>query len=420
MAVVLDLARRREQSFLGNSKLSFGQSTIGWFMLSEADRAASARLLAQSAAEDTRDDLGFGVIHFAYSDRFFPGTSVQHNRLRYVFFLTWTYQELLALSAGKPFPKEALAEIERRTAVSLMASFEDLQNSGIVGWNRYLVKRAPVVPASEIYWNALKTWGLLNPVGALTRPPTRSELHGRWPSLVDFGDGDDGKASLAPLFDDEIPPPPAVWTKRSSSLDFRMTGKEASYVKRKWRAIRSPGETKPPLLSRLADAGVHGVSMWHPEVLSLAEGEELRALKRSRLAASLVCIGRAIHAALVESERNRDHKTDDRHHAYLLEGRRKVHETRACALNLGLLRDDVKMTDDLFDLLRATQKWAKDGGSVKPLFAQFRDREFCLKKSLAFLASPERRDGWSRNDARPLEYRWPKVDALLGDLARAP
>jgi hypothetical protein len=52
-----------------------GRSAIGWFMLSEADRAVSARLLEQSEADGTLDELGFGVIHFAYSDRFFSGTS---------------------------------------------------------------------------------------------------------------------------------------------------------------------------------------------------------------------------------------------------------------------------------------------------------------------------------------------------------
>jgi hypothetical protein len=80
-----------------------GRSAIGWFMLSETDRAASARLLEQSEADGTRDELGFGVIHFAYSDRFFPGTSVQHGRLRYIFFLAWTYRELIGASAGRSF-----------------------------------------------------------------------------------------------------------------------------------------------------------------------------------------------------------------------------------------------------------------------------------------------------------------------------
>ncbi len=44
-----------------------------WPVLSEADRAAAERRLAASASEGTRDELGFGTLHFAYADRFFLG-----------------------------------------------------------------------------------------------------------------------------------------------------------------------------------------------------------------------------------------------------------------------------------------------------------------------------------------------------------
>lgn len=60
---------------------------IGWVVLSDADRAAAERNLAANASEGTRDELGFGAIHFAYADRFFPGTSVLQTRLRYVWFI---------------------------------------------------------------------------------------------------------------------------------------------------------------------------------------------------------------------------------------------------------------------------------------------------------------------------------------------
>jgi hypothetical protein len=53
------------------------EPTIGWFMLSESDRTAACRYLAKLSSDDTRDELGFAPIHFAFADRFFPGTSVQ-------------------------------------------------------------------------------------------------------------------------------------------------------------------------------------------------------------------------------------------------------------------------------------------------------------------------------------------------------
>jgi hypothetical protein len=397
-----------------------GRSAIGWFMLSEADRAASARLLEQSEAEGTRDELGFGVIHFAYSDRFFPGTSVQHGRLRYVFFLAWTYRELLGASAGRNFSKSALEDIERRTAGKLIGSIAPLQNSGIAGWHRYSAKRDPVVLASQIYWNALKIWNLLLPTERTGSPPTQSELHRLWPALLAYDNaGDDRKPAKVAVFDEAIPKEAAGWTKTSAKLDFTLTREEAGYIKRNWRSIRLAGETGPPLLSRLADAGVHGVSMWDPQVLRLTEAEELAALRRARLAASLVCIGRAIHAALVERERNKDLKTKDTFHADALEVIRKAHRARAIVLDLKLLRVDVKMEADLFALLGNIQLWADKGGSIQPLFEEIRKRECELKLDLAYLISAERREDWRKDRALPLEYRWPIVNRLLGDLAKA-
>jgi hypothetical protein len=246
-----------------------GRSAIGWFMLSEADRAASARFLEQSEADGTRDELGFGVIHFAYSDRFFPGTSVQHGRLRYIFFLAWTYRELLSATAGRNFSKIALEDIERRTAGKLMSTVFPWPKSGIAGWYRYSEKRDPVVLASQIYWNALKIWNLLLPTERTGGPPTQSELHRLWPALLAYDDASERKPAEVAVFDDTIPKEAQGWNKASAKLDFTLTRDEARYIKRKWRSIRLAGELQPPLLSRLADAGVHGVSMWDPQVLRL-------------------------------------------------------------------------------------------------------------------------------------------------------
>jgi hypothetical protein len=41
-----------------------------------------------------RDEIGFLLIHQGYADRFFPGTSVLHTRLRYVLYVPWMYEKL--------------------------------------------------------------------------------------------------------------------------------------------------------------------------------------------------------------------------------------------------------------------------------------------------------------------------------------
>jgi hypothetical protein len=63
------------------TNVNAGEPAVGWFMLSEADRSAAERYLSKLASDGTRDELGFAPIHFAFANRFFPGTSVQHAQL---------------------------------------------------------------------------------------------------------------------------------------------------------------------------------------------------------------------------------------------------------------------------------------------------------------------------------------------------
>lgn len=64
--------------------------TLGWTMLSREEMRQVERSLANSE-QDTRDEIGFLLIHQGFADRFFPGTSVQHTRVRYIFFVPWLY-----------------------------------------------------------------------------------------------------------------------------------------------------------------------------------------------------------------------------------------------------------------------------------------------------------------------------------------
>src|SRR5258705_12972790 len=63
--------------------------TLGWTMLSR-DEMRQAERLANNE-QDTRDEIGFLLIHQGFADRFFPGTSVLHTRIRYALFVPWLY-----------------------------------------------------------------------------------------------------------------------------------------------------------------------------------------------------------------------------------------------------------------------------------------------------------------------------------------
>ena len=68
------------------------EPTLGWTLLSrDALRRAETQL--RDEVQGVRDEIGFLAVHQAYADRFFPGTSVLHTRLRYRLALGQPNQE---------------------------------------------------------------------------------------------------------------------------------------------------------------------------------------------------------------------------------------------------------------------------------------------------------------------------------------
>src|SRR5947208_823394 len=65
---------------------------LGWTMLSREEMRQVERSLGNHD-QDTRDEIGFLLVHQGFADRFFPGTSVLHTRIRYALFVPWIYQQ---------------------------------------------------------------------------------------------------------------------------------------------------------------------------------------------------------------------------------------------------------------------------------------------------------------------------------------
>ena len=383
---------------------------IGWFMLSEADRDSAQRFLSKLASDGTRDELGFAPVHFAFADRFFPGTSVQHAQLRYVFFVAWAYQELLTESAGERFDRERLSEIERRYSMRLMGTIGELKNSGISGWMKYQAKERPVVRASTIYWTALRSWRMASHVAGIPDAPTETQLQGLWPRLLSSEDSDAQKTSNAVLFDD-IPPPPPGWTRKTGQLDFELRPEEADYVRRKWRTAGDAGEQ--PLLSRLAEAGVSSESLWSSKVRRVASAEDREFLVLARRAASVACIARAAYAALVETKRNADRGTNERQHAEALPRLISDHRDEALALDVEALRTATRIDGNLTGFVRTVIEWVRADGQLNCISRELEARERDLKMERAYLLNGRRRAEWRKGVAQPLDYRWPVVREMI-------
>ena len=385
-------------------------------MLSEADRAAANRLLASATSDGTRDELGFAPVHFSFADRFFPGTSVQHAQLRYVFFVAWSYQELLSRTAGERFSVDDLFEIERRYSCRLMDTVDALEGSGISGWTKYQAKQRPVVRASTIYWTALRSWGMASAVAGLGESPSETQLRGLWPRLEVREDGDDGRTSRVDVFKG-LPPPPQGWRNRTGRLEFALTRDEAGYLKRLWETS-GPAGTKP-LLSRLAEQGVTTGSLWSASVRRAATASDREALTLAERAASLACIARAAHSALIERKRNEERGAEDHRHAEALPTLIERHRDNALALDVAALRAATRIDAKLVAFIETVMEWVGAGQPLDAIAAAMTLRERDLKDDRAYLVNEQRRRDWSKVVATPLDYRWPVVREMIQRVGEA-
>jgi hypothetical protein len=103
---------------LRSPKTSF--PTFGWTYLSrKALRDAEAQL--RGTEEGVRDEIGFMRIHRIFADRFFPGTSVLHTRLRYALFVPWMYRALK--ERRRELRGRGASELETRLGGGLGSSF---------------------------------------------------------------------------------------------------------------------------------------------------------------------------------------------------------------------------------------------------------------------------------------------------------
>lgn len=396
---------------------------LGWVWLSQSERMAAEASLAAAGPEGTRDELGFGVIHFAYADRFFPGTSVQHTSLRYVWFVCWALQEMATRSPGGLFPETMFEEIEDRTGRRLLERYGTSDGTGIVGGRVLRKGGSPVSKPSGIYWSALRTWGLLSPLASTGTPPHRSDLARQWdtytrrdrPEVDAFDRGHAFFADPAPM--------PSDWTRKRGGIGFELdpAGREGERIRAGWSRMRDHGG-QPTLLSRLAERRRAAPKALNSrDVRELCSPAERLALERADRAASLVCIARALYVAMVGDLKRGDGATVEDPDRMLADAL-NAHAEKALYLDLGLLEEDVPALGELRPLLAAVQDWIagerRDYGRLQPAFLK---REHALKDDRAMLlkGSSGRREAWDPSTPWPLTYRWEKVAAFLDELAPA-
>ena len=406
-------------------------TVIGWIQLSRKAVAAAEQALSTDQL-GVRDEIGFLALHQAFSDRFFPGTSVLHTRLRYALFVPW----LMRRSDGDPkrFTRDQLTLTAQLVRWEQEARAKDpkLPGQGIIGGT--LKGREPNQTAAMMYWSALTRWGLLQPRIDGTSP-SRAQVLQRYramasgPRLAHIDGEPVDLEDLDPFV--RLPAEPDDLLRVGRPLSFLLSPEESQFMRRQLQAVlRDDG--KPSLLARLAQHSTLVASAsrpWSKPVADIADSEDRRYLQLARRTAALAGIGRAVYAALVEAAKNLDLGVADRSFRDDLSRMRLEHEDDAIKLDIGALIAvfPAQRPAELLGVLAETQAWLRAGkADCRPLESIYRAAE-TKRKSLRARLGPslsarQRRAEWHSSPqtrhplAEPLHYRWANVRTQLNDL----
>ena len=399
---------------------------IGWVLLSREAVARAEEALA-SNEKGVRDEVGFLALHQGFADRFFPGTSVLHTRLRYVLFVPWLMEKVAADAATEITRKFSAAETD--LAGQLKAG-PGPDPDGIIGGRVW--PRQTAQPPSMAYWSALGSWGILRPQSDGSLPSRTQTLHtlarrsARLKSRLTDDDGgalDDGATS--PFV--SLPRVPKTLRVQGEPLDFALLPAEQTFLRRHLLGVRRPDVTGRSLLARLTEAGVgpDADDLWVTEIADVADSDDRAALVTARQAAALAGIGRAVYAALVELARAKDGLPESTIHQDHLEKMIELHGHDAGDLDLNALNDFLpNLPEDLSDVLSETLAWVAVRDPVPSALSETyskaeRNRKGLRARLTDTVAGRQRRAEWDPEEhrpAEPLHYRWPNVRRLLTDL----
>jgi hypothetical protein len=391
-------------------------------MLSRDEMQQVERSLANSE-QDTRDEIGFLLIHQGFADRFFPGTSVLHTRVRYALFVPWVYRR----AAFEVRRGSGLDARIRYLLIELAIRLKRIggETQDVIGGDK--LEQLTSQPPDYVYWSALRTWGLLLPgVGTRSEALRRLQVAAHPTALDDDGGrlNDETMEVFAGL-----PTPPDEWDNAQSPLRFKMPSREREFLRDKLRLLVRTGDYAPSLLARLMETRVTfaDTSTQLPaELDAYADEADKVALDVARDAAALAAIGRAVYGALVEHLRARDGRPDDHTFRNQLETHFAQYGEAAGHCNLDVAETLLpELPPYVKAVLRETQAYVRSGKpeNFSNLHPYYQTSEVQRKTSVrARLLDTERaaqrRSEWEphRHNTTPLHYRWKVVRKMLADL----
>ena len=210
-------------------------SLFGWVDYSEQDRARMAEVIDLFREQDTRDELGIGVIRDAFADMLFPGTNTMQTRARYFLFVPWIYRQLEVRGCRSA----DMASRTRKDEATLIAALLDAgETDAVIGRvSRERLLRMP----SNIYWLGLGAWRIRLFDGM--QQQYHASIDGWRRRQSQRLRGDDGGVVLGDHlvnWDPALPPAPEGFPV---GVRFALSAEEADYLRGK--IAMAPGTREP-------------------------------------------------------------------------------------------------------------------------------------------------------------------------------
>lgn len=129
-------------------------STFTWLDYSEHEKRRMLDVINLFREQDTRDELGLGVIRDGFADALFPGTSTIQTRARYFLFIPWMY----LTQEQRKAPSHRIADRARYEETFLIENLlYNGETDGVIGRQaRKALLRLP----TNIYWQGLGALGI--------------------------------------------------------------------------------------------------------------------------------------------------------------------------------------------------------------------------------------------------------------------
>lgn len=135
---------------------------LGWVDYSRQERETIKELLKVLGEPASLDELGVGIIRDRISDLLYPGTSVLHTRAKYYILIPELFKK--AMKSGLTTGSEVRRLIDSdqdAIARALRRAVDEETGARAVGIIGGRSDRAVKMKPTRIYWNALRTTGIL-------------------------------------------------------------------------------------------------------------------------------------------------------------------------------------------------------------------------------------------------------------------